>query len=783
MSMKIVSIRIVSAIVVALLCALGVHTFIPDLSDTQVYHRFAAMRPAVSVAHDILLIEIPAEAGQASLGRLEDLRAEAGGPEEGQTEGRGTLGGRTTPDAFDWAEILLLLTEFEAAQGVFLFPPTEAPPTEHSLKLKQQVLTDGFDQEFSVMSSNVLAFFEAIRLGSVRSRDSVRYVDDLLKLMEDGKNRLIRNVRAIDETETVLVNQALDAYGRAWIDVSGAWISPEADAYLPLQSRGKTWSKAVFLALMHRLGGVVPELRETGLLLPGVRLPGRDEQDFIIPLGRDGALLFETPDPERDGRYRSLRPATMLHAAELEAGLYGSLKTMEGSGYLSGMDPESYPTALYEHMLNLRREMLAAPDEQKLAGWRQSRERFFKATRDFLAGKAEKNLLDGYDELVASETLKESGIERVEELRQSVVLAFSGSRDKLTELEALRLELDAELRGSFCIIGPGSEAEAEAGLVNAIISARFIEGLWGQKLNRWAATPGLVLAVPLAFISPLLSLLAGALAAALSIGVAVLLFIHAGLWIHPVLPAGIIIAVTIGSVLSCLALRHWNKVKLRTAFGVRLPPSLMRDLVEARSIRTTEVHHTKAVILAIRCIHTSDHARPEEDTGQAGPLKGFQDLASQAIVQHGGVVLGADGYIVLGAFGSPLETLKPRKGGAPGPEPGKAFASLASKSCKAALDIMGPETGSDNFWRYGMDIGDCAFFHSDAGGYSVVGRPPVYARILSGLALKYSCRILVTQEFKDAIGEQWVTRRLDTLVAKSSGKEEAFYELSGQPWH
>ena len=758
MSRKIVSIRLVTALMVALLGAFVVHALIPDLSDTSAYQRFTALRPAVAVAGDILLIDVPTEAEKAGSNGI-------------------------NPDAFDWAEILLLMTEFEAAQGVFLFPPTEAPPTEHSLKLKHQALTGRFDQEFSVMSGNVLAFFEAIRLGSVRPRDSVRYVDDLLKLMDDGKNRLIEDVRAIDETETVLVNQALDVFGKVWIEYPAVQTASEADSFLPLHTRGKSWSTAVFHALMARLGGIVPEKLENGLLLPGVRLPGRDEQDIILPVGRDGSLLFETPDPDRDGRYRNLRPAAMLHAAELESSLYRSLKTMESAGYLAGLDPESYPSALYEHTLNLRREMLADPDEQKVSYWRQSRERFFIATRNFLEGKAEKKLLDGYDELVALETLEESGLKRVEELRQSVLRVFSESRNKLTELEIVRLNLEAELRDSFCIIGLGADVEAEAGLVNAILGQRFIDGLWGQRLNRWAALPGLVLSVPLAFSGPLLSLLAGLVAAALTVGIVALVFIYAGIWIHPILPAGIIAAVTISSVLMCLALRHWNKDRLRTAFGRRLPPRLMGNLVTAGSIRTAEIHDSKAVILAIRYIHTGEHGRPEEDPHQAESLKSFQDLAAQSIVHHGGVVLGADGFIVLGAFGTPLETRKPWKGKDPEPDPAKVLASIAHNACAATLGIMGPETAADTFWRFGLDIGECAFFHSDAGGYSVVGRPPVYARILSGLALKYSCRILVTQELKDTIGEQWLTRKLDTLVSKSSGKEEAFYELSGQPWH
>ncbi|OHD79236.1 MAG: hypothetical protein A3J97_15825 [Spirochaetes bacterium RIFOXYC1_FULL_54_7] len=759
MSKKIMSIRFILAVFIALSGAWVVHVFAPDLSDTPLYQDFKAFRPAVPIAREILLIEMPVESGQAA------------------------------PDAFDWAEILLLMAEFDVGQGVFLFPPTEAPPSEHGLKLKQQALTKRFDEEFSVMGSNVQAFFEAIRLGAVRSRDSVRYVDDLLQLMDSGKSRLIEDVRSIDETETVLVNQALLVFGRAWIDFPMAQGETGNSDYLPLHSVDRTWSTATFMALMDRLGGVEPELKDGCLVLPGVRVSGGAALDVVIPLGRDGSLLFEIPDPERSadearpGGYRRLSAEALVGPAELEAGLYESLKKMEGSGYLSGLDPEAYPTSLYEHFLNLRREMLAIPDGQRLVAWRLGRERFFTATRNFLDGRAEQRLLSGYDELVASEILDESGADRIQELRQLVVQTFSDSRDLLDELDALRLSLDAELRGSFCIIGPEADVGAEAGLVNAIINDRFIDGLWGQRLNRWAAFPGLMVAMILAFTGPLLSFLIGAAVAAASVGLAALFFIHAGMWIHPALPAGIVAAVTLVSILVCLALRHLNKDRLRIAYGARVPPRLMRYLSSDGLIQTADVHLVKAAILAIRYIRPGEHGRPEEDAGQAGTLKSFQDAASRAIVKRGGVVLGADGFIVLGAFGSPLEEKYSRNGKEPEPDPARAMSRLANRACAATLDIMGPETAVDNFWRYGMDIGDCAFFHSDAGGYSAVGRPPVYARILSGLALKYSCRILVTQELKDAIGERWVTRRLDTLVAKSSGKEEAFYELSGQPWH
>ena len=293
----------------------------------------------------------------------------------------------------------------------------------------------------------------------------------------------------------------------------------------------------------------------------------------------------------------------------------------------------------------------------------------------------------------------------------------------------------------------------------------------------------LLVAVGIAFTGPLVSLLIGMAAGLVAGGFSALLLIYGGLWIHPGLPAGITAALTLVSILSALVWRHWNRDILNRAYGFRVPVGLLRYHAWAGQVQTSGVSQAKAVILGIRYIHPGEQKRPEEDTGQAETLKTFQDEAARKILLSGGVVIGTDGFIVLGVFGSPLETKIPHKGKTLESDPAKEFQALASRACAATLEIMGPETAADNFWRFGLDIGECAFFHTEAGGYTAVGRPPVYARILSGLALKYSCRILITQELNDAVGEQWLTRRLDTLVAKSSGKEEAFYELSGQPWH
>ena len=84
-------------------------------------------------------------------------------------------------------------------------------------------------------------------------------------------------------------------------------------------------------------------------------------------------------------------------------------------------------------------------------------------------------------------------------------------------------------------------------------------------------------------------------------------------------------------------------------------------------------------------------------------------------------------------------------------------------------------TGMD--WLFGVDSGECRFMYSSINGYGAVGRPLKYARLLSGLAAKYGCRILVTGEAASRAGEAWRTRRHDSLVEKASGVEYAFFEL------
>jgi hypothetical protein len=176
-----------------------------------------------------------------------------------------------------------------------------------------------------------------------------------------------------------------------------------------------------------------------------------------------------------------------------------------------------------------------------------------------------------------------------------------------------------------------------------------------------------------------------------------------------------------------------------------------------------------------------------DDADLAASISAFQAAAARLVQDLGGLILGSDDFVVLAGFGTPLHAAAEKKGrrrDAANPEPeAPAQASLGpavSQAFSAALAIAESEPAASHDWRLGLDAGRCAFYASALQGYAAQGRPLRYARILSGQASRYDCRVLATEDAVAAAGDAWLTRRRDRLVEKWSGEEKAFYELIGR---
>ncbi len=672
--------------------------------DSRLHESLALKRPPVPEAQELLLIQV----------RKEDERAVSG--------------------SLELADFILTLKEMDADKVLDLLPEVNTTGSGALSPERRRGLESRFEKEFSLIDKNIATLFEAIRLGSIRTKDSTRFVQELQTLVQLSKTRLLAETVEGDNTGMLLLGQAHATFGA---------------------------------------GHYVDDLAALGLALP------------LYP---DAFAVIERPvEVEGSVPFRRLDFWVVERYTALDKDLYGLLVSMEHAGYLASLDPGAHPPALYEHALSLRQNLLAKPGDAAARTWREAREQYLRSVRTLLSGKAEFGLLAGFDSLLAAETLEESSATSIKDLRQAVVAAFAAARTAFNEFQTVRDRLQVDLRGAFCIVGTVSgpqlaageqtPAEAAAFLANSVLSGSYFRVATGSRYRFWMLLPAVLAAVLLAPFGTLVSGLLGVVAIASSAGMFSLLFVYKGIWIDPLIVAGITAAATAASIATELAVRARIGSILRQRLGNRLPESALTVLASRHILPPAGDLTARSAILAVRHFGEASHADQEDSAHHAAALRAFHDAAAAEITRRGGVVIGVDEFILTAGFGTPLHALTdgPADGSTNGP--GMDPADAAKRACSAALDIAALAPEQSGGWRFGLDLGECNFFYSSVDGYSAVGRTVNYARLLSGLGSKYNSRILVTQGIAAAMGPGFRTRRLDSLVEKASGHEHAFYEL------
>ncbi|MCL2319118.1 MAG: hypothetical protein FWC45_03455 [Treponema sp.] len=381
-----------------------------------------------------------------------------------------------------------------------------------------------FDEEFSLLSSNIRNLFDAIRTGSIAPLEAARYVGELVDLSEKGKERLVSALVRRDEEGIGSMEKAAAFFGhvrrpgdlRVQLIMAGgsgrpgvlverneySRFRPDRDGVLrriapvltvPLLSGGE----AGVQTLEHIIYGALKTRYESSEIMyvgsdsnPLLTLKnGPDGQDTVIPLDRDGAVLFEPPHNGED--FRRIGIADFLAYDEADRALRRLLTEGDALGIYQGIEGEKRPDFLYDYALSLREDIVASAaantdaaqgnvDEEKIA-WRDARQKYLVSLEDFLYGPTEMNLVGGYEEIIDSGSPKtapdsssrdssprdssplgEAGIARITEMRDSLIRTFVALREKYNEVLDLRGKLGTALSGSFCILGRGSPSPVQA---------------------------------------------------------------------------------------------------------------------------------------------------------------------------------------------------------------------------------------------------------------------------------------------------------------------------------
>ncbi|MDR2618235.1 MAG: hypothetical protein LBC62_05125 [Treponema sp.] len=741
------------------------------------------------------------------------------------------------------ASVLLTMTELKAGTLIVQVPilglSAGGSAEEDEIRYR-------FDEEFGVLSRNIRNLFDAIRTGSVAPGDSARYVGELVELSERGKERLVAALVRRDEEGITGLEKAARAFGnvrrpgdllvqvikrgssgpagrealadwgeysRVQADRDGKLrrIAPVKTGFSPEAREGQVLEHIIYGALKTRYSRSEIETAETG---PVLRIQERaGGVDRTLPLDRDGALLFEVP--QKGEHFRRIYLKDFLDYDEADRNLRRLLGEAESLGIYSGLEGERNPGYLYDHALSLREDMLesdpAEPGkEEQKAAWIDARNAYFKSLEDFLYGPSEMNLVGGYEELMA-EALGEEGIARLTELRDSLIRAFVGLREKYNEVLELRTSLEAALTGSFCILGPSgpeggegrgegvsasfpgnllrlfrqgaqepapefSGVESSALLANSLLTGRAVAPgrvLW---LLLGGAACALLAGLLLRTMGAALSLVTGALFSLLSGAAFSWSFILSGIWLDPLVPAAASAAAALVSFVWALVLKGRFSRQFRLCYGPAISGASLRRVIREGKPRPAEAVTVWAAVVAVRnpgLMAQEDRVNPR--SGAEASLA-FREKAAGYFRRAGGTVVGSEDDLLLACFGSPLEriALGGRKASSPYADNAHARYAPAVRAAGFVTELLSKE--ESRLWSYAIDTGECTFTWSPLSGYSAFGRPAVRARILSTLASRYRARVIITAQVNDALPDL-PARKLDVLKERDGTGGEAFYEL------
>lgn len=643
-------------------------------------------------------------------------------------------------DSSDIFTVLMILTEMEAANLIFAgrVSPSSSPVTITEAEIRRR-----FVDEYLLIGTNIRNLFEAIRSGSVSPVQAPNYVERLLELTEQGRDRLLTAL--IDRDEELLRS----------ITIFGNYL--EADTDHVTDSGGKirrvkpasfetSIEHPVFLSLKQRYADSQIETIEERKIL---WLKGHDGSERDIPLDKDGNII--TP---WNCDFRRLDLALFREYEEAGRSMRAAMTYANELGAFSQTVPEQSPLILGDFALMLREEMLLSPDSSNRMAWISSRANYFKSLKDFLNGYAEAVLVRGYDEVIADETsLSEEGLAALAAMRDELSRSFKVMREEYDKLSFLHEKLQGELVMSFCIMGPQDNTMYSALLANAIITGSHIKLIYDPYIFLWSMAAAFAVLLIIFLLRPFIQLITGFLLSVIAVFVFAFLFVKYSYWIDPLIAFSSSLAGTLFVFCGKLAVLNHRTRRFRAAYGTAVSSIALQRLICLGKPRPSDAVVCSAAVIAIKDINLlnrEDREKPQD----AGRLKKiFFTSVKNLVFHYGAVIAGYEGDTVLACFGSPLD-----KTGNP-----------VFKACDMVKELLANEKIS---WRFGIDTGECTFFWSPETGYSVYGRPAVRARVLVSKNNRLKTRALITDSVKEEIKAD--VKKIDSLY----DERESIYELS-----
>ncbi|MDR2444406.1 MAG: hypothetical protein LBD44_00520 [Spirochaetaceae bacterium] len=698
--------------------------------------------------------------------------------------------------------LIMTLAEMDAAS---LLLETPVLGVSSGRSLGEAELVYRFDEEFNMIESNIKNLFDGIRLGSVTPHDAARYVDDVVRLTEQGKNRLLSATAQGDEEQAAQLEGASAVLGSVFIpgDLLVDVIRPGSGAppplnrlYVPVYSRpppdsdgkirriapvlsvggGQEYEYAAYSALKKRYPKSEIKVTDDGFVLElGTEdlNGGGDGQTFV--LDGNASLLFSVPSGGGQA-FRKIELSLFLEYAETDRTLYQLLDEAPTLARYADISIENYPPFLYEQALRLRETLLENPLAELKNRWKYSCASYYDSLDKFFDGTdgAGAKITSSFRSLEEEENLDEQGRARLAALLDEQLEMFNTARELYMELAAQREKLKAELNGSFCILGPLShDTELSAMFANSIITGNYTIPANIKQTLFSSIVVVMFLLLAVCRMGPVLSFCFSVLMTALTVAGFSFSFIVSGLWIDPLIPG---IPLAVGALVSSLyavSIKKRAEIQLRCAYGAIAPESYLKNMARSGGVLDGKERNCKAVIVSVRCPDLAALENGNDPQKSAAVLKQFRNKVSAALIKAGAVITGCENETLSAAFDSPLERLavnkfKKRRNT-------EAEKNAVARAVKAVNAL--PASHPSAALYVGIDYGECVFSYTPLAGYTATGSAVFRSRLLSTLAQNSKTSALISKAASERLDSSLLVRAPQT-AAPDGTSTELYYQLA-----
>jgi hypothetical protein len=700
---------------------------------------------------------------------------------------------------------VIMMTLAEMNAGALLIE-TPVLGVSSGRALSETELVYRFDEEFNIVESNIKNLFDGIRLGSIAPLDAVRYVNDVIKLTEQGKNRLLSAAARGDEEQAAQLENAAAVFGSVYIpgDILVDVIQPENDTpppvnrlYFPVYSHpppdkdgnirrippilraanGTEYEYAVYSALKKQFSTARISAANDGFILTLANGPS-DERRFI--LDKTASLLFGIPEGG-GGAFRKIDIALFLDYAETDKMLYRLLAESPTLAEYANISLENYPPFLYEQAQLVRDTLLENPGQELHERWIRLRTAYYDSLDVFFDKNegAESKIISSFKNLNEQENLDNLGSERLESLRNEQLEMIFTARDLYRDIFALREQLKNELYESFCILGPISrDTELSAMFANSIMTGYYTIPANIKQILFASLFVILFLLCMMNKMKSFFSFCFCILMTALIVAGFSYSFIVSGLWIDPLIPGSAFAAGSFASSLFALFIEKQSEIRLRCMCGAIAPEAYLKKILQSGVPLEKELNAKAAIVTIIRPDISVIENGPDAKKS-ASLLKNYHNKICSGFIKAGAVIIICDKDTISAAFGSPLECIAAQKT--------QAENNPASRAVTVLRALFKNQLPAEKLYA-GIDYGECAFSYSPLAGYAAAGSAVFRSRVLSTVARRSNSPALISKtasEQIDAIlfrgGEPFNALNDDAPPASETeaggAKSELYYQL------